>query len=171
MQTCDIVYGNYAAFHSIGRLLRNIFERSRSRRLTFLFLVLFFAAILYLCPNWLCVRHDVQPVARNIFDSDDLVKQFHFDGDHDILVFLHIQKTGGSTFGRHLVRDTIGVPVPCECRTHRKRCNCTDGRGRQWLFSRYSTGWVCGLHADWTELHECVPSTLDEREAEKRQRR
>lgn len=31
---------------------------------------------------------------------------FQFDIDaHDVMVFLHIQKTGGTSFGRHLVRD------------------------------------------------------------------
>jgi len=28
------------------------------------------------------------------------------------------------------------------------------------LFSRYSTGWRCGLHADWTELTGCVDKYL-----------
>ena len=175
-------------FRRLVRKTWNVFS------LRFICLLLFIAGVLflgYLCPSWLCstlppivaVQNDetliqswtavdsYQASHVNLFPPSDLVRKFHFDGDHDILVFLHIQKTGGSTFGRHLVRDAIGVPVPCECQTHRKRCNCTDGRGRQWLFSRYSTGWVCGLHADWTELHECVPSTLDEREGEKRQRR
>jgi len=27
---------------------------------------------------------------------------------------------------------------------------------KNWLFSRYSTGWKCGLHPDWTELVGCV---------------
>lgn len=31
---------------------------------------------------------------------------FQFDMDaHDVMVFLHIQKTGGTSFGKHLVRD------------------------------------------------------------------
>lgn len=31
---------------------------------------------------------------------------FQFDMNaHDVMVFLHIQKTGGTSFGRHLVRD------------------------------------------------------------------
>lgn len=29
-----------------------------------------------------------------------------------------------------------------------------------WLFSRFSTGWICGLHADWTELTACVDEEL-----------
>lgn len=31
---------------------------------------------------------------------------FQFDMNaHDVMVFLHIQKTGGTSFGKHLVRD------------------------------------------------------------------
>lgn len=35
-----------------------------------------------------------------------------------------------------------------------------------WLFSRYSTGWVCGLHADFTELcvSNCVDTAMDRKE-------
>ncbi|XP_078738921.1 uncharacterized protein LOC144952400 [Lampetra fluviatilis] len=37
------------------------------------------------------------------------------------------------------------------------------GRGTSdtWLFSRFSTGWRCGLHADWTELRACVPALFE----------
>ena len=31
---------------------------------------------------------------------------------------------------------------------------------KNWLFSRYSTGWKCGLHPDWTELTGCVDTYL-----------
>lgn len=35
-----------------------------------------------------------------------LNEDFQFDIDaHDVMVFLHIQKTGGTSFGRHLVQD------------------------------------------------------------------
>lgn len=38
--------------------------------------------------------------------DDVLNDDFQFDMDgHDVMVFLHIQKTGGTSFGRHLVRD------------------------------------------------------------------
>lgn len=38
---------------------------------------------------------------------DDVQKDdFQFDLDaHDVMVFLHIQKTGGTSFGKHLVQD------------------------------------------------------------------
>lgn len=38
--------------------------------------------------------------------EDVLNDDFQFNMDaHDVMVFLHIQKTGGTSFGRHLVRD------------------------------------------------------------------
>ncbi|XP_067853454.1 heparan-sulfate 6-O-sulfotransferase 2-like [Heptranchias perlo] len=81
----------------------------------------------------------------------------------DVLVFLHIQKTGGSTFGRHLVRD-LGLERPCACGPRAKRCAChRPGTNDTWLFSRFSTGWSCGLHADWTELTNCVPAIMEPR--------
>ena len=33
----------------------------------------------------------------------------------DVMVFLHIQKTGGTSFGRHLVRD-LDLQRGCQCR-------------------------------------------------------
>uniref|UniRef100_A0A915JLA7 Heparan-sulfate 6-O-sulfotransferase n=1 Tax=Romanomermis culicivorax TaxID=13658 RepID=A0A915JLA7_ROMCU len=90
---------------------------------------------------------------------------FNIDGS-DVIVFLHVQKTAGTTFERYLVRQ-LEIPQPCQCRAGRKKCQCrrTDGRGF-WLFSRFSTGWSCGLHADWTELVQsgCVNEVLNRRE-------
>ncbi|EYC13189.1 hypothetical protein Y032_0044g1021 [Ancylostoma ceylanicum] len=42
-----------------------------------------------------------------------------------------------------------------------------------WLFSRYSTGWLCGLHADFTELYVsgCVDRMLNKKEGTRRVRR
>lgn len=50
----------------------------------------------------------LQQVALNPgLSYDDVQKDdFQFDMDaHDVMVFLHIQKTGGTSFGRHLVQD------------------------------------------------------------------
>ncbi|KAJ6635297.1 Heparan-sulfate 6-O-sulfotransferase 3-B, partial [Pseudolycoriella hygida] len=101
-----------------------------------------------------------------------LNEDFQFDMDaHDVMVFLHIQKTGGTSFGKHLVRD-LDLKRPCECQRKRKRCYCfRTHRNENWLFSRYSTGWKCGLHADWTELTSCVDSELDKNEGETAKRR
>nr|CAD7263679.1 unnamed protein product [Timema shepardi] len=101
-----------------------------------------------------------------------LNENFQFDMNaHDVMVFLHIQKTGGTSFGRHLVRD-LDLQRPCTCQRKRKRCYCfRPNRNENWLFSRYSTGWKCGLHADWTELTSCVDSELDKNEGDTVKRR
>ena len=56
----------------------------------------------------------------------------------DVIVNLHIQKTSGSTFGRHLVKDLRGIKC---IKGFGKIYSCprpTDNS--QWLFSRLSTG-------------------------------
>ncbi|CAB3374256.1 heparan-sulfate 6-O-sulfotransferase 2 [Cloeon dipterum] len=97
--------------------------------------------------------------------SYDEVQNETFDMNaHDVMVFLHIQKTGGTSFGKHLVRD-LDLKRPCTCHRKRKRCYCFRPNSTEnWLFSRYSTGWKCGLHADWTELTNCVDAELDKNE-------
>ncbi|XP_054647938.1 heparan-sulfate 6-O-sulfotransferase 2 isoform X2 [Dunckerocampus dactyliophorus] len=110
----------------------------------------------------------VRFIPRFNFTQTDLNRavDFNIKGD-DVIVFLHIQKTGGTTFGRHLVRN-IQLERPCECHAGQKKCTCyRPGKKETWLFSRFSTGWSCGLHADWTELTSCVPSRMDSREAPK----
>ncbi|XP_055682811.1 heparan-sulfate 6-O-sulfotransferase 2 [Lutzomyia longipalpis] len=105
---------------------------------------------------------------EEVLNDDD----FQFDMNaHDVMVFLHIQKTGGTSFGKHLVRD-LDLKRPCTCQRRKKRCHCfRPHRNEIWLFSRYSTGWKCGLHADWTELTSCVDQELDKNEGETTKRR
>uniref|UniRef100_A0A224XP14 Heparan-sulfate 6-O-sulfotransferase n=1 Tax=Panstrongylus lignarius TaxID=156445 RepID=A0A224XP14_9HEMI len=104
--------------------------------------------------------------------DDVLNENFQFDMNaHDVMVFLHIQKTGGTSFGKHLVQD-LDLQRPCTCQRKRKRCYCfRPNRNENWLFSRYSTGWKCGLHADWTELTSCVDSEFDKNEGDSVKRR
>jgi hypothetical protein len=93
----------------------------------------------------------------------------------DVMVFLHIQKTGGTEFGRHLLFLDVGRPCrlnnPNKILPKRSKCYRPGRRGTEnketWLFSRFSSGWPCGVHADWTELHECVQETLDKKEGPK----
>ena len=51
--------------------------------------------------------------------------EFNINGS-DVIVFLHVQKTGGTTFEKHLVND-IDLESPCLCRRkpkkHRKKHN------------------------------------------------
>merc|ERR550519_2994899 len=115
----------------------------------------------------------IQPENMITF-RDILEENFQFDyAGNDVMVFLHIQKTGGTTFGKHLVKD-IDLSRPCQCHrgrwgtnkqfyTKKLRCDCFrpgKQQKKQWLFSRYSTGWKCGLHPDWTELVSCVDDYL-----------
>lgn len=97
--------------------------------------------------------------------------KFNIEGS-DVMVFLHIQKTGGTAFGRHLVKN-LDLERPCSCMKGKKKCKCSrpHSEDRLWLFSRYSTGWKCGLHADWTELTNCVDSAMDQTEKESSKRR
>lgn len=83
----------------------------------------------------------------------------------DIITLLHIQKTGGTSFERHLVQD-LQVERPCSCNQDGRRCSCPrrakdDEKPRlivdsTWLISRFSTGWICGLHPDWGQLTKCL---------------
>lgn len=82
----------------------------------------------------------------------------------DLLILMHIQKTGGTSFGRHLVHN-LKLDISCACNNEKRRCSCPRPGGRQqaksiadttWLISRFSTGWVCGLHPDWTQLTTCL---------------
>ena len=93
----------------------------------------------------------------------------------DVIVFLHIQNTGGNVFGRHLVEDLL-LDRPCDCDnskpSHRRKCQCfRPNRKSMWLFSRWTIGWKCGVHPDWTELTHCVDRVLDELEGDVIKRR
>ncbi|XP_022692537.1 heparan-sulfate 6-O-sulfotransferase 1-like [Varroa jacobsoni] len=92
--------------------------------------------------------------------------RFYMTRRSDVMVFLHIQKTGGTVFERHLIKD-LDIEHPCVPGPGRKRYKCHRGWSKKegsWIFSRYSAGWHCGLHADWTELTACVDGAIDRQE-------
>lgn len=92
--------------------------------------------------------------------------------DEDVIVFLYIQKIGGSIFGRYLVRNLdIGLGKLCNCVKGVKCCECLIFKKILWLFSRYFTGWVCGFYADWIELKSCVEEQMDKKENMYRKRK
>ncbi|KAL8598860.1 hypothetical protein ACOMHN_015439 [Nucella lapillus] len=105
------------------------------------------------------------------FAENELNKDYNLDLENeDVIVFLHIQKTGGTEFGKHLV-ENLDVGSPCNCRKRKKkRCNCLTKNKQMWLFSRFSTGWECGLHADWTELTTCVDDWFQSNYGSKKRR-
>ncbi|KAM4537783.1 heparan-sulfate 6-O-sulfotransferase 3-B-like [Fundulus diaphanus] len=105
------------------------------------------------------------------FTERDLDRHVDFNiRGEDVMVFLHIQKTGGTTFGRHLVKN-IQLEQPCDCLPGQRKCTChRPGKAESWLFSRFSTGWSCGLHADWTELTSCVPVVMNKKDKKNAQK-
>jgi len=188
--------------HPMKRLLRRnsgTFSSLRKFRCFMLFLivslVLVGLMITYHCPNDFCfaqrpsytiapppapLQIDIDFVNFNTIQHENF--EFNINGS-DVMVFLHVQKTGGTTFGKHLVQD-IDLESPCLCKRRRKskkrkfhhsheefdvkrdkrklKCDCFRPTSKtNWLFSRYSTGWKCGLHPDWTELTECVDKYLN----------
>lgn len=96
------------------------------------------------------------------------IQKFDMRGD-DVMVFVHIQKTGGTQFGLQLVRN-LDIERPCQRQMshnvrHKKRFKCfRPGSSKIWLISRHHLGWPCGLHADWTENKECVSRYMNSRE-------
>ncbi|NXS27908.1 H6ST2 sulfotransferase, partial [Pomatostomus ruficeps] len=140
-------------------------DRSHKVLLALVMLFLFAVIVLqYVCPGTECqllrLRALSPAAAADPYRAEDetparFVPRFNFSAD-DLL-----RRGGGTAFGRHLVRN-IQLEQPCECRAGQKKCTChRPGKRETWLFSRFSTGWSCGLHADWTELTNCVPSVVD----------
>ena len=106
---------------------------------------------------------------RDLLQSSYLkIHPFNIKG-HDIMVFLHIQKTGGTSFGKNLVRN-LNLERRCDkvvALGSKPRFMCKRPNSDEfWLYSRYSTGWVCGLHADWTTWNTCLPKLLKSRLSE-----
>lgn len=90
-------------------------------------------------------------------------------GPKDVFVHLHIQKSGGSSFGHSLLR--LNVHPPCVARRNKSalvetfqtsirpnQFQCVRADGRPWLFSRYTSGWPCGVHPSLDRLKACVPN-------------
>lgn len=105
---------------------------------------------------------------RDLLQSSYLkIQPFKINGD-DIMVFLHIQKTGGTYFGKNLVTN-LHLERKCDkVVSMRSRFMCKRPNSEEfWLYARYSTGWVCGLHADWTTWNSCLPKLLKSRLSKK----
>ena len=103
--------------------------------------------------------------------SETVQRQTHFDfSGNDTLVLIHIQKSGGSDFLRHLVtlkRNGIQMCSPDHStkRQSAKRqyaiCpktwdNVNPAEAEVWLVAEKTLGWVCGLHPFYTEYRSCL---------------
>jgi len=100
----------------------------------------------------------------------------HFNLNKDTLVFLHIQKTGGSGFDRNIVKNLLvnknnewrracflksvienkNKTISKKTKFKNYSCPRNVNNATNWYFSRQTYGWVCGLHSDYSTLTECV---------------
>lgn len=113
-----------------------------------------------------------QPGLRSHFERRlSSESNFSFDPNgRDALVFIHIPKTGGSAFLRHLVTleaedgalctETISQPGKRErvwCPKHRgEKYDATLNESNPWLISEKTMGWYCGLHPFYSEYKSCI---------------
>ena len=99
---------------------------------------------------------------------EQLFPKFDITSPGDVIVFLHIQKTGGSHFEDELVSNIVNKSCPGQLiklrnkpgpvwRNH--KCY-KEGTGENWIFTRRTVGWPCGVHSDYTTLKLCVPKYL-----------
>lgn len=105
-------------------------------------------------------------------------QELNFDPHgNDTLVFIHIQKSGGSDFLRHLVSLKKGEVSLCGAsesspvtkttklkRVHARVLCPRDWNfpnGEPWLIAEKTLGWFCGLHASYTEFQFCLPHHLE----------
>ena len=100
----------------------------------------------------------------------DLPYKWRFNmNDQDVFVHLHIQKTGGSVFEHRLLNYLTNMPcfgykgkLPAsDAPADMVRMDCVNGRNQTWIFSRKSTKWGCGVHADLSTLRMCVDNYLN----------
>jgi hypothetical protein len=141
-----------------------------------MFSVFFFA--MFVCPVQQCsipvVGDKVSPYIKEEQESKEdlailkgtrrLLSRAFSIGTHDVMVVLHIQKTGGTVFGRNLVQN-LKLQRPCEFRGDNIYECKRPGSNQIWLYSRFSTGWICGPHSGYTELSSCMPDIIRKQEA------
>lgn len=125
---------------------------------------------------------DVQAYRSNLLirrshpRADVELRPYNFNyNKSDVLVLLHIQKTGGSNWENHMAVNLMTDPPP-KCRAmpdapHRLMCSCVNGKGQDWMFNKNCVGWPCGVHPGFMELTSCLDKWYDAQVAEDRTRR
>ncbi|XP_067658328.1 heparan-sulfate 6-O-sulfotransferase 3-B-like [Haliotis asinina] len=95
------------------------------------------------------------------FPKEDLIRNFNLSANgSDVILFLRIQKTGSTTFAKHIEKD-LNVSLWCHCKNN--KCGCVRKWKSNVLFERTSNEWPCAVHADWTYLHECAETAMNKR--------
>lgn len=140
------------------------------------------------------------------YSSSSSPRVIEFNLSRHLLVFVHIQKTGGSDFDRNIVKhlhirrrqqqqqqrnnNSNQFQLACSfesvvsfgefnrenenltklvafrlnkykfrkysCHRNQEPNENAANANENWYFSRQTFGWVCGLHADYTDLRRCV---------------
>ena len=91
-------------------------------------------------------------------------RSFSITHPSHIIVFLHIQKTGGSSLEDSLVNNIVNYTCPGEMKLLKKKSKLVSRKHRcfkpdseqQWIFTRKTVGWPCGVHVDYTTLSPCA---------------
>lgn len=111
------------------------------------------------------------PTARPSSSNDrtGFFPRWKFDpGGNDTIVHIHIQKTSGTVFQQHLVTLRWNGHALCSLpptqKTKNERAICTrpssggenPKREDPWLVSKKVVGWLCGVHATYTEFKTCL---------------
>ncbi|CAH1785129.1 unnamed protein product [Owenia fusiformis] len=86
-----------------------------------------------------------------------------------VLVFVHIPKSGGTEFGFKLCNNLYDAR--CNCTDNNwGACECKNHQKNTWMFSPYSVGWPCGVHASLTAHRNCVDETMKKLDYTRRNR-
>ena len=121
---------------------------------------------------------EVNSMQRSVLNLTTTESSTGFNLNKDTLVFIHIQKTGGSNLDRNIIKNLLIQKrnkwhKACLLKSIFENKNKTISKKRKfknyscprdveiatsenWYFSRQTYGWICGLHADYTRLAECV---------------
>lgn len=177
------------------------FRKKNNILFCFITLVSVVFLIIYLSSNQNNIFEYNQYSLMNKYELSSI--GFKFNPNKHVLVFLHIQKTGGSDFDRNLVKHLLVRKKnqwkrACEFTLNKtfikskqfeiidedhknkkihfnqeflnktrlkklkfkkfacKRDKFIEGQDSNFYFSRQTFGWVCGLHADYSELNDCL---------------
>lgn len=125
---------------------------------------------------------------RAAFEHPNTEATFSLENSNDVLVMIQIQNSGSSNLEKKILRDLN--EASCDCKTRRCQCirpktesdvSEENDKNKQhedddededkelshadyspnWLFSRRTMGWPCGVHAGWTEMTSCVDAYMD----------
>lgn len=148
-----------------------------SRKIKLFLAVIVIAVFVILYEN---IELETKQIRKNHFMVSSLNNnEDKFQLSKSLLVFLHIQKTGGSEFDRKIVQNLLVYDKQsdkwkraCEdvpswrleefkklgIKYRKLICPRTNDKDniKSWYISRQTIGWSCGLHADFTRLTNCV---------------